>query len=233
MEPSFPAWVQVADSIFVGTVDATHRVDSPIHLHQGDQDLGPVDIPECDGGNVDYAMTVTFRDVETLHGEQLPPSFTIRMGRGYADGYPGVSPREDGALHDGRGTRVYAPGARVGAALFTDNAGNYHWEYRQFLVVDDVIHLQELDAERYLGCSMIPMITQIPDTFEGASLSEFKSAITQAAQVPLTEEQQLAIGTWHSKSRYELAAFKLGSQTYCHAPVGGGNNTTGANNRAD
>lgn len=230
LEPSLPAWVQVADSIFVGTVKATGRIDSPIHLYESDVDLGPVDVSAC--GHVYHAMTVTFGDVETLHGEELPASFTIQMGSVYADGYPGVAVDANGDLHDAHGGRVYAPGARVGAALFKDSAGRYHWNYRQFEVLDDIVHLQELDYPSYLGCSAIPRVTQIPDELEGVSFTAFKDAITQAASVTLTEEEELSISTWHGSGTIESARFRQNLQTYCHAPeTTGGVDPNGANNQ--
>lgn len=216
-EPSMSAWVQVADAIFVGTVDATARVESPVHHRKDGKDLGPGDATQCE--YINYAMTVTFRDVESLYGEALPASFTMQMGAFRAGNYPGAYVDESGQLHDAFGSRVYPPGARVGAALFKDSDGAYHWQYRQFEVVDGVVHLQLLDDSRHY-CSTVPTVTHIPDEFDGVAFEEFKDAITHAATVALTEEETHSIAERHGfHTIIDWQQFKDDSQTYCYLPV--------------
>lgn len=222
-EPSLAAWVDVADTIFVGTVADVAPVDSPAYLREVEDSGAPVfsklsDVGECpEGGRIQWAMQIDFEDVETLHGDDVGESFSIQMGLAssvhlgvyYSTGksYP----------VDSHGNRVYHPGARVGAALFLDADGNRRWWYRQFEVISDTVHLQEIDEDAVAQCYTEPLVTSIPDQYDGVPFSDFVNAV-QNADRPLTAEESSAIAARHANWVKGLATgeSKMLWQTICH-----------------
>lgn len=215
VEPSLAAWVQTADAIFLGTVTKVERVEAPIHKIVDGVDAGPVNKEEC-GDEINYAIRITFGDVESLHGASLPETITIHMGRFYADSYPGFYLDESGVAM-AQGHRVYTLGSRIGAALTEDDEGGYHWQYRQFEVVDNEVHLQQLDDSDMRYCNSVPYVMHIPDKFEGSGLNELRDAIVIAADEDLDASSTAAINHHHTvPTVVNNPDFKLYSQSHCH-----------------
>ena len=227
-EPSLPAWVQTADAIFVGTVEDVYHVDAPVYLRETD-DKGVVhytsleSLADCPtDGFVRKAMRIDFKDVEVLSGVDVGNTLSITMGGDRAAQAFGIGFTASATYPtDSLGNRVYYPGARVGAALFADDDGNYRWNYRHFEVINGTVHLQDINEERLAECSTIPVVTGIPDQFEGANFEDFAQAIAAAATQPLTDEEVESIASRHEwwPELITTDDFKLRNQTWCVPPA--------------
>ena len=205
-EPHLGAWLSVADSVFVGTVSRIEVVSAPAFLLGWDYTLDEPEytmltsLADCPNqGGLMPAIRMHFTDVKTLHGEALPDGFSIQMGRNTASEYPGVRSTSDGSsLTSVEDQDVYFVGSRVGAAVFKDVDGKYHWRYRQFEVLgDDTIRLQEVREEDPPDCWDQPLVTSIPDAYDGVTLTEFEQAMAQAP-TSLPAPIALAVETRHS-----------------------------------
>lgn len=110
-EPSLAAWVNVADTIFVGTVSTVEQIESPAYLRYVDEQgthFDPIDIADCDANSIIYGIRIRFEQVEVLHGDAVGPTLSIEMGRGHAEVYPGIMfDRTAGYPTDLHGNRVY------------------------------------------------------------------------------------------------------------------------------
>ncbi len=191
--PSLAAWVDAADAIFVGTVTDVVWSTSPIYVQERPDGLGSEvfelrDVDECPADRVTHrAIEISFEDVVSITGVSLPESLSIRMSKSSAQHFPGIDLEEDGDVRSMSGGVAYLPGARVGGAIFEGDEGSFHWRYRQFEVLDGVVTLQVLPAPA-AGCGdSEPVLTGIPDVYDGADWSSFESAIQRAPAPDATE----------------------------------------------
>lgn len=224
-EPSLSAWLHAADSVFVGTIASVTEVEAPIY-HEYLDDEGATrykllaDVSECPpGGDVLRAIRIEFEDVEVLQGDQLGDTLTIEMGRLRATTYPGVFFREgDDHLTDSANEPVYFPGARVGAALFTDDDGTTRWNYQQFEVLNGKVQLQPISDEP-IQCNTIPKIFGIPDEYNNMPIDEFAAAL-QAVGPPTTAELQSEAYRRHERwlTAIDEERFKFRSHANCIDP---------------
>jgi hypothetical protein len=224
VEPNLSAWKSVSDAIFVGTVSRIERVTSPVYLSDWDYTsdspiytelLSVSDCPEQD--SIRYSIKIHFTDVETLHGDDLGSTVTIQMGGRSAASYPGVFwSGSDTHLRDSKGNDVYYLGSRVGAALFKDSNGQLNWKYRQFEVLGDEVFLQKMASNGPHDCYDQPIITSIPDQYDGLTLSAFKQVIRDA-DTSLAEGDIDAIESRHSGFLNDLSnpLFQFEKQTLC------------------
>ncbi len=198
-EPKLAAWLAASDAVFVGTIADVVRVNDPVYVLEWDEQAGQDRFLKLPGGRADcpadefkYAVRYDFENVETLGGTQLPEKFSIQQSQDAAAG-GGVRFRgSDDYPTDLAGNPVYYPGARVGAAIFQHATGGFHWAYRQFEVLNDKLHLQDVDEDGLRDCWGVPQLIGIPDEYEGAPFADFAAAIRGASTL-LTQEEEAAI----------------------------------------
>jgi len=198
VELSLPAWVEAAESIFVGTIKSVHHPETGpfiyICIRNGVHHETLVEnLDECPHTDMTFrAIQIDFEDVETLHGEPLGPNLSIIMGPTISNFYPGITFRPgDPYPIDHFETRVYMPGSRIGAAVVTDSFGIKRWHHRQFEVVNDVVHLGESNPD--LICRTNPVEPGIPDDYEGVPLSTLREDIQNTRALTDVEVQAVGI----------------------------------------
>lgn len=217
-EPALNAWLKVSDSIFVGTIKSVSPVNAPVHHIYNDKDgshnRGIILAEDCPTGNILEAIRFEFEDVETLYGKEVGSSLTIQMSRMQADRYLQIGFAEDGKLRDIEGRLVYQPNSRIGAALFTDNAGNSYWNYRQFEVIDNKVYLQDIDSSKH-PCWDKPDIIGIPNSLHGSSYNDFINALTSdEATAEITLAQQEYLQYKHDRWAAAIASGEAQQHTY-------------------
>lgn len=199
-EPALNAWLTASESIFVGTIKSVSQVNAPVYHKYSDEtgthDLGIIEAKDCTG-YLEQAIRFEFENVETLYGKKLPSTLSIQSSYQNAHGYLTAVYSEKGELLDYKKNPVYTPGARIGASVHIDDSGMAHWKYRQFEIINNQVHLQEIDKSNY-QCTEIPHVAGIPDNLDGISYDEFLSALhSEAAKAPLTSDQQASLQRFH------------------------------------